>query len=81
MNTPVTPPTAVTQWTAADVAKAKAAGRHDLISQAFDSGQLDNVIADPGDLGQKANPGQSNKSNPMTLADAEAYLAAQETQA
>lgn len=81
MNTdPVTPPTAVTQWTAADVAKAKAAGRHDLIAQAHVAGQLDNVIA-AGDLAQPSNPSQSKQSVPMTLADAEAYLAAQETQA
>ncbi len=77
MNTPVTPPTAVTQWTAADVAQAKANGRHDLIAQAHAAGQLDAVIAS-GDLAQPVSPSASKQSTPMDHNDAIKFLAAQE---
>lgn len=75
MNTPyspVEPPTTVRQWTAADVAKAKSLGRHDLISQAFDSGQLSDVIAS-GDLAQPPAADASRQSAPMDHAQAAAY--------
>lgn len=76
MTEPVTPPTAVVQWSHADVARAKSLGRHDLIAQAHAAGQLDNIIADPGALRQPPAADASQQSRPMGHAEAAAYLAA-----
>lgn len=77
MNTPVEPPTQARQWTAADVRAARDAGRPDLISAAFDAGQLANLIHTPGELGQPASPATSRQSTPMTPAEAVAFVEAQ----
>lgn len=81
MNTPyspVEPPTTVRQWSAADVAKAKSLGRHDLISRAYDAGQLSDVIAS-GDLAQPRAADASKQSVPMDRSQAAAYLKATTT--
>lgn len=75
MSDPVTPPTAVQQWTPDDLAAAKRAGRHDLIAQAHAAGQLDAIMRDPADLGQQSpNSGASSpiSSDPAGLAAAQA---------
>lgn len=65
---PVNPPTAVSQWTAADLAAAKAAGRHDLITQAHDAGQLHDLLNQ-----QKPEPPRTTPrwSAPITNSDAD----------
>lgn len=64
MNHPVEPPTAVKQWTAADVAAARAAGRSDLIDQALRAGQLAGVLGDP-----TAKPGDAFPTRAMDAKD------------
>lgn len=78
MTEPVEPPAAVKQWTAADVRRARSLGRPDLIAQAHQSGQLEDLVKDPGDLAQAPSTTSSGLSAPMDLAAATALLAATE---
>ena len=65
-NNPVPPPSDPPQWSLDDLAAAKRQGRHDLITDAMNNGQLRDVLATPH---TQPDPAPGRRSAPVSDRD------------